>query len=539
MLHGSTKLTSFSKYALVLVVVHAGTLISLPFKQGYSTADIFLPSALSLILMFWLGPRYVLPMIYLNAAGSSFLWGHPVSEWPYWFVYALPEVVYPLLSWYLVSKLVEGKYWLPDLKATIKFLIYGIFIPAVAESILLQFIMVQRNKIEPSDFWGNVSSNLLSELTITFFLTLPFLYYLTPVLIRKGFISNPGHDITVPSLSKRQYIELIGVYLLLFVLVFFFNYSNYWFLYGFVSFYVALRSGFGPVLITNLYIVVLVYFLPRFFIDDPDSLIHSNALGKFLFAANSMFVFAVLASRVISDLRNTKAILESQFNELMRTNRELDKFVYSVSHDLTAPLKSILGLVAISELTNDPKDLRDCLEKTKKSVHKLERFIDQSLDYSRNNRQDLHKQPVDLKKICMEIIDDLKEESLGSMIDFHFVLREDVIFQDITRLRIVLKNLLSNAMKFQKAHESHRPYVKISSWKEHRKVIIEIEDNGEGIPGTEHQKIFNMFYRANARSQGSGLGLYIAKETVATMHGRIIVESNYGMGSKFTIELPA
>jgi two-component system, sensor histidine kinase len=320
-------------------------------------------------------------------------------------------------------------------------------------------------------------------------------------------------------------------------LVFVFNYSEYWFLYGFVSFYVALRFGFGPVLITNLYIVILVYFLPRFFIYDPESPIHSNDLGKFLFAANSMFVFAVLASRVISDLRDTQTILQEQFNELKRTNQELDKFVYSISHDLTAPLKSILGLVAISEFTNDPKDLKDCLGKVEKSVHKLEGFIDQSLDYSRNNRQFVLKQPVDIRKICTEIIDDLKEAPLAPTVDFRFDLKEDVVYQDTARLRIVLKNLLSNAVKFQKVDAFHRPYVKISSWKTHGKVFIEIEDNGEGIHGTEQGKIFDMFHRANARSQGSGLGLYIAKETVAVMQGSIRVESYYGIGSKFTIVL--
>src|SRR5687767_10905588 len=92
------------------------------------------------------------------------------------------------------------------------------------------------------------------------------------------------------------------------------------------------------------------------------------------------------------------------------------------------------------------------------------------------------------------------------------------IHQDRVRLRIILNNLLTNAVKFQKRIPGHTPYVKISSDKKEDALVIRIEDNGEGIRPELQPKIFDMFYRGNENSKGSGLGLYIAKEAATKIH---------------------
>jgi two-component system, sensor histidine kinase len=118
-----------------------------------------------------------------------------------------------------------------------------------------------------------------------------------------------------------------------------------------------------------------------------------------------------------------------------------------------------------------------------------------------------------------------------------FELHEPEIWQDKTRLKIILNNLLSNAVNFQKKTEGHQPYIKISSRKHANGVLIRIEDNGEGIKPEHQDKIFDMFYRGSEKSSGSGLGLYIAREAVLKIHGSISIKSEYGQGTVAELKL--
>lgn len=100
---------------------------------------------------------------------------------------------------------------------------------------------------------------------------------------------------------------------------------------------------------------------------------------------------------------------------------------------------------------------------------------------------------------------------------------------------MILHNLLANAAIFQKRYAEHHPYIKIVSRKVSDDIVIEVEDNGEGIKREQQHLIFNMFYRGSVHSNGSGLGLYIAKEAAAKINGAIAVKSEYGKGSTFTL----
>jgi two-component system, sensor histidine kinase len=233
-----------------------------------------------------------------------------------------------------------------------------------------------------------------------------------------------------------------------------------------------------------------------------------------------------------------EAKLHKQNRELDLTNKELDRFVYSVSHDLSAPLKSILGLVNISRITSEPVEHVTYLNRIESSVKKLEVFISEILDYSRNKRQDIVAEQIKLKDLCAEILENLRHNEDFNKINIDLTdLQQEEIVQDKTRLRIILNNLLTNAVKFQKRFDGHSPYIKISSRKTGDEVLIDIEDNGEGIRDELQPKIFEMFYRGNENSRGSGLGLYIAKEAAVRINGKISVRSEYGKGSVFTVGL--
>jgi signal transduction histidine kinase len=240
----------------------------------------------------------------------------------------------------------------------------------------------------------------------------------------------------------------------------------------------------------------------------------------------------------MSDNENVERKLNQQNLELEQTNRELDRFVYSVSHDLSAPLKSILGLVNIGRLTKNTDEQLSYLSKIESSVRRLEVFIKEVLDYSQNKRLDSVREQFKLKDLCEEILENLKYNDEFKNVQFDLKdLPETEIISDKTRLKIILNNILTNAIKYQKRTPGHQQLIKVSSSQRSNKVLIDIEDNGEGIHPDFQSKIFNMFFRGHQKSSGSGLGLYIAKEAAEKIGGNIRVQSEYGKGSTFTLEL--
>lgn len=533
----SSPIRKFYIYLLVLSTLYAGSHISLLAKHDYSVSDFYLPSSISLLLIYWIGPRYVLPMVYLNAVVTSYHWGTPLDQWPKWFLFAIPETIYTFASWVLFRNVFKGKFWLPDIRSTLLFLTFGVFIPAVIVSFFLQSLMLWNGNISSTELFPYVIGNILSEFTTTFFITLPALYYLTPKLIKSGVIKEEGFSTPyIFYLTKLQLLELAGVFAVLAALIFRFQFTTYWYLYGFVSLYVALRFGFGPVVITNFFILLISYVFPRFILTFENSMI-SDDVQTFFVASNFLFIFAVVTGRVISDLRLAKFELVKRNVELKHANEELDQFVYRVSHDLTAPLKSILGLVNIGKISKDEWTQFNCIQRIEESVVKLETFISQLVDYLRNNRQNLNCESFRLMDLCQEILENISVNLHPEAIHFDIQLEADNIYHDKTRLKIILHNLVHNAVKFQKRHTGHEPYVKIESCMKGEDLVISIEDNGEGIQPEHQANIFDMFYRANENSKGSGLGLYIAKETAKRINSDIWVKSEYGRGSVFTLKL--
>ncbi len=523
-----------------LVILHAGTEISLYFKYDQGVADYYLPTALSVLLVNWWGPRMVIPLMYFNAVFSTYLWGIPADRWYHWFLYGIPETMFTLLSWFLFRKVCSGKYWLPDSQSTIAFLIAGVLIPIVPEIVSLQALLVWLGDQPMSTFWPYITRNWLGEFTSTFGLALPMLYYLTPVLKKAGLLRQPSDEISdSPKMSSKKIRELALIWACLLAFVFTIEFEKYWYIYGLFSLVVAMRLGFGPAVLTNYYIFLLTYILPKFFGGFLSTGMEGHGdVNNIFLGASLLFTFAALTGRVISDLKITEAKLQAQNKELDQTNKELDRFVYSVSHDLSAPLKSIHGLVNISRMDPDPRDTIKYLNHIESSVIKLEAFISEILDYSRNKRQDIVVEQIKLRELCNEILENLKYSTDFSKIQVDLsALEQAEIRQDKIRLKIILNNLLTNAVKFQKRLEGHCPFIKISSHKDGEDVLIEIEDNGEGIKPELQPKIFDMFYRANEHSYGSGLGLYIAKEAANRIHGNIFVRSEYGKGSTFIVEL--
>ena len=223
---------------------------------------------------------------------------------------------------------------------------------------------------------------------------------------------------------------------------------------------------------------------------------------------------------------------------LEKTNMELDRFIYSASHDLRAPLMSIKGLVNLAECETKDKQLLEYFRMIQNRTQKLDDFIKDIINYSRNARTELIWEPIVLSELINICIDDLKYMPQADRVSIKLEIMEKESFMlDKSRMQVVLNNLISNAFKYHDLSKPD-PWIKIVATKDSKRTTIQVHDNGSGILTDRQPKIFDMFYRATEESQGSGLGLYIAKEAVEKMNGSILVESTEGMGSIFTIDIP-
>lgn len=261
--------------------------------------------------------------------------------------------------------------------------------------------------------------------------------------------------------------------------------------------------------------------------------------GGFKSDANGNVYLLVGSIIDIEDRKQADDEILLKNSQLAKTNEELDRFVYSASHDMRAPLSSLLGLINISEKTHDVKELHLHLNMMKGRIKTMEGFIKEVTDYSRNVRLGLTLQEVDLKTLLTEVTNNLAYMSTGKNIRIDIDLPEPVqLLTDPNRLAVILNNLTSNAYKYHRLDQAD-PYIRFSAERNGNYLLIHVEDNGIGISDDYHRKIFDMFFRASVQSEGSGLGLYIVQETIQKLNGTIQVKSTPGLGSTFTVTLPA
>jgi PAS domain S-box-containing protein len=231
--------------------------------------------------------------------------------------------------------------------------------------------------------------------------------------------------------------------------------------------------------------------------------------------------------------------LKKSNEELKKSNSELDRFVYSVSHDLRAPLSSMQGVIEFMEPEAiDPAMLED-IQRLKTSINKLDTFIQDILDYSRNARLEVKNEAIDFDELLNETVEHLKFMSSGNNnIDIRRIIEyQQPFYSDKNRLGIILNNLISNALRYSDPQKSEA-FIEVGVRAEGKGVNLVVRDNGVGISDENQKKVFDMFYRVSNRSIGSGLGLYIVKEAVEKLGGAIKLSSEPGLGTSIRIHLP-
>jgi signal transduction histidine kinase len=223
---------------------------------------------------------------------------------------------------------------------------------------------------------------------------------------------------------------------------------------------------------------------------------------------------------------------------LQKVNEELDRFVYSTSHDLRAPLSSVTGLINLSINNPNTDEVRKYLGMMNTRIKSLDGFIKDITDYSRNNRLKIAYETINIHELGNEVWDSLKYSQEASSITFINDLPETLIIEnDPRRLRVVFANLISNAIRYHD-HRKEQRFIRLYYQVTPTSFSFHIEDNGQGIAPEIQKRVFEMFYRGNESSQGSGLGLYIVKETIGKLSGSVQLQSVPRQGTTFTVTLP-
>jgi Signal transduction histidine kinase len=231
--------------------------------------------------------------------------------------------------------------------------------------------------------------------------------------------------------------------------------------------------------------------------------------------------------------------LELQNKKLFKINQELDSFVYSLSHNIRSPICSLIGIMSLMEKEgqNQP-DTTNYLQMMNMTVSKLDKTINDIIEHSHNRNDVVVNAKIDLKALVSGVLEELQYESNSDLTENTIDVREHVTFySDTYRITILLRNLLSNAIRYSDENKD-KSLININIEVQEDECSITIEDNGLGIEKTLIPKAFDMFFRGNVNSQGAGLGLYIATEIVDRLGGSIELVSSLNEGTKVIIILP-
>jgi len=267
----------------------------------------------------------------------------------------------------------------------------------------------------------------------------------------------------------------------------------------------------------------------------------STSLGKtarlitdYLFLANLLFILVIVGS-VTFYIFNLLRKLNQRNRDLTNANNELDRLVYTISHDLRSPINSLLGLVGLAERETKVEQIGIYLKMMNQALRKQETFVKETIEMSRENRTEIKREIVDLSQLIDQVISMHRHMPDASGIRFSTEIGVYRIFTDRHKLEIILRNLISNAIKYHDPEKNDK-YIKVSTFSEFDKIHIDVTDNGIGIKPEDQEKVFSMFYMATSHDKGSGLGLYIVNEMTKKLGGGVFVKSSEE-GSTFSVVL--
>lgn len=246
------------------------------------------------------------------------------------------------------------------------------------------------------------------------------------------------------------------------------------------------------------------------------------------------------AHRELQERKRVEAEREKVIQELEAKNAELERFTYTVSHDLKSPLITISGFVGLLESdakSGNTEKFKGDMQRINEAVEKMRRLLNELLELSRIGRLMSPPSETSFAKVTEEALALTRGRLMAGNIKVNVAQNLPVVRGDRPRLVEVMQNLLDNAAKFM--GDQPEPQIDIGVYERQNQPIFFVRDNGMGIPPAYHEKVFGLFDKLEAQSEGTGVGLALAKRIVEVHGGRIWVESEgKGQGSMFCFTLP-
>jgi len=274
---------------------------------------------------------------------------------------------------------------------------------------------------------------------------------------------------------------------------------------------------------------------------DIESIINAINKGNIYRFVKKPWVEAEIISAIeeANKFYQANSMLAIRNEELQKAYNELNKFAYSVSHDIRGPLSGILGAINLAREIDDVEEMKEMMFLMGKSLDKLDTYILSMHDYYSLQRGELKISEIDFNKVIEDMKGLYMIISKTNDIQFNINIDQQESFRsDEMPLKLIFNNLLSNAFKYQdKKNKSKLVDVNVEVRKS--EAVIYIKDNGIGILGTHIGEIFNLFYRANFNESGSGFGLYNVKSALTKLNGQIEVNSVMQQGTTFKVTIPS
>ncbi|WP_192346375.1 hybrid sensor histidine kinase/response regulator [Algoriphagus sp. Y33] len=240
-----------------------------------------------------------------------------------------------------------------------------------------------------------------------------------------------------------------------------------------------------------------------------------------------------------ADIYFMRRELKDKNLKLKKLHSEMNQFVYSLSHELRGPLMSISGVSKLAKMELKDPEAAEYFDMIDSATVKLDDFIYKMLDFYRSTKIDNKISEISFKDVVDQQLNAYKAKFNIDHIKVDIKINQEYVFySDDAKIRVILNNLFSNSVQFQKADESNKK-INLSITVTESEATIVLEDNGIGIEDKHHPEVFNLFSRATQKNVGTGLGLYMVKEAVEQMGGKINLKSVFGESTIFEVILPS
>lgn len=235
--------------------------------------------------------------------------------------------------------------------------------------------------------------------------------------------------------------------------------------------------------------------------------------------------------------RDLETKIEARTSDLRQAYKELDTFFYRSSHDFRRPLTTFLGLAEVAKITVKDQNALELFAKVQETASNLDKMLIKLQSISDVATQQLVYKEVFVKEIVENVCESFNEELDAKNIKISCSTELNGSFYSYPAMfKTIIENLIENSIFFSRIDHA---YIKVNAFDKEGQVILEVEDNGQGIDTQYQDRIFDMYFRGNDRSKGNGLGLYIVKKAVEKLNGEVTFHSDYGNGSTFRVSLPA